>query len=141
MAEPSREPEELDAARRRLAARQDALLSALTAGGPMPDGFDAGRLRIQRDALAAKRAGVLARVAPELPEILGDGYRPLVLAYIRSTPLTGGYHRDATAFAEHLLAGDRLPDRATRRAVESWLGRRTGRPAGRLARLFGKSGG
>ena len=137
MAEP-REPEELDAARRRLAARQDALLSALTAGGPVPEGFDPARLRIQRSALAAKRAGVLARVAPELPEILGEGYRPLVLDYIRSTPLIGGYHRDATAFAEHLLVGDRLTDRATRRAVETWLRRRTGQPRGRLARLLGR---
>ncbi|GAB2907015.1 hypothetical protein GCM10022245_48340 [Streptomyces mayteni] len=136
MVESTPESGELDAARRRLAARQEELLVALTAGGPVPEGFDAVRLRVQRDALAAKRAGVLARVAPELPEILGEGYRPAVLAYVRTRPMTGGYRQDAVAFARHLLADGRLPDAATRRAVEAWLRQHTDEPRGRLGRLL-----
>ncbi|MFD5647317.1 DUF692 domain-containing protein, partial [Streptomyces anulatus] len=65
--------------RDRTAVAQTALLSALVAGTPAPEGFDHRRLRVQGRALAAKRADVVAKVAPELPEILGDGYRAAFL--------------------------------------------------------------
>ncbi len=44
-----------------------------SAVGPVaaPEGFDRGQLRVQSRALVAKRADVVARIAPELPEILG----------------------------------------------------------------------
>jgi uncharacterized protein (UPF0276 family) len=115
-----------DAARERLARAQTALLSALVAGAPAPEGFDRQRLGVQSRALTAKRAGVVAKVAPELPEILGDGYRPAFERYADSRPMTGGYRRDAMAFAEHLLAAGDVRDAAARRGLTLWWQERSG---------------
>ncbi|MGW2304852.1 multinuclear nonheme iron-dependent oxidase [Streptomyces sp. NPDC001809] len=123
-------------ARQRVAVAQASLLSALVAGTPVPEGFDSRRLGVQSRALAAKRAGVVAKVAPELPEILGAGYRPAFLAYARSRPMTGGYRRDALDFAEHLLIAGRPEDPAARRLLTEWWQDRSGsRPPGRATRL------
>ncbi|MGP9017909.1 DUF692 domain-containing protein [Streptomyces sp. BR1] len=122
-------------ARERLALAQTALLSALVAGTPVPYGFDGARLRVQARALAAKRADVVAKVAPELPVILGDGYRPAFLAYARSHPLRDGYRRDALDFVESLL--EREPDAETRRRLARWWKERSGaRPPGRTTRFL-----
>ncbi|MFE6783160.1 DUF692 family multinuclear iron-containing protein [Streptomyces sp. NPDC057680] len=132
------EPETAPApgARQRVAVAQAALLSALVAGTPVPEGFDSRRLGVQSRALAAKRAGVVAKVAPELPEILGAGYRPAFLAYARSRPMTGGYRRDALDFAEHLLVAGRPEDPAARRRLTEWWQDRSGsRPPGRATRF------
>ncbi|GAA3214038.1 DUF692 domain-containing protein [Streptomyces sp. XM83C] len=129
-----------DADRQRLALAQTALLSALVAGTPAPEGFDRARLRVQSRALAAKRAGVVAKIAPELPEILGAGYRPAFLAYAHARPMTASYRHDALAFAAHLLREGLVHERAAhRRLREWWLDRsgpapRTHRPTVRLAR-------
>ncbi|MFF3773903.1 DUF692 family multinuclear iron-containing protein [Streptomyces sp. NPDC002232] len=124
------------AARQRLAVRQASLLSALVSGTPVPEGFDTRRVGIQSRALAAKRAGVVAKVAPELPEILGGGYRPAFLAYARSRPMTGGYRRDALDFVEHLLLAGRPEDPTARRELTEWWQDRSGsRPPGRATRL------
>ena len=126
-------------ARERLALAQTALLSALVAGTPAPEGFDRVRLGVQARALAGKRAGVVAKVAPELPALLGDTYRTEFLAYAHSRPMAGGYRRDALDFAEHLLRSGRLEVRV-RREVRAWWRERSGpvpysaRPAVRLAR-------
>ncbi|GGY02317.1 DUF692 domain-containing protein [Streptomyces minutiscleroticus] len=138
------------AARQRLGLAQAALLSALVAGAPAPEGFDRARLRVQARALAGKRADVVAKVAPELPEILADAYRPAFLAYAQSHPMTGGYRRDALTFAERLLFGDeegngaggagRIEDARVRRRLDAWWRERSGpaplsrRPAARFAR-------
>lgn len=98
------------AARQRVALSQAALLSALVAGTPAPEGFDGARLRVQSRALSAKRADVVAKVAPELPDIVGATYRADFLAYARTRPLTGGYREDALRFAEHLLRVGRPAD-------------------------------
>ncbi|GAA3376928.1 hypothetical protein GCM10020367_50560 [Streptomyces sannanensis] len=125
-----------DDARARLALAQAALLSALVAGAPAPEGFDSARLGVQIRALAAKRASVVAKVAPELPQILGDGYRPAFLAYAKARPLTGGYRRDALDFAEHLLVAGRPEDRVARRRLTLWWEERAApRPPGRAARI------
>ncbi|MEU9317764.1 DUF692 domain-containing protein [Streptomyces sp. NPDC048295] len=125
-----------DAARDRLAASQSALLSALVAGGPAPQGFDRRRLGIQSRALAAKRAGVVAKVAPELPEILGAGYRDAFLAYAAARPMSAGYRRDALDFAEDLLiAGGPADDAARRRLTHWWQDRAGARPPRRTTRL------
>ncbi|WP_338492707.1 DUF692 family multinuclear iron-containing protein [Streptomyces sp. SJL17-4] len=129
-------PAPREGARQRVAVAQAALLSALVAGTPVPEGFDSRRLGVQSRALAAKRAGVVAKVAPELPEILGKGYRPAFLAYARSRPMTGGYRRDALDFAEHLLVAGRPEDPAARRRLTEWWQDRSGsRPPGRATRL------
>ncbi|MER7489617.1 DUF692 domain-containing protein [Streptomyces sp. NPDC126497] len=135
--EPRRDSPE--GARERLALAQTAVLSALVAGTPVPEGFDRVRMGVQARALAAKRADVVAKVAPELPVILGDGYRAAFLAYARTRPMAGGYRRDALDFAEHVLAG-RPRDASVRRGLREWWLERSGpeprshRPAVRLAR-------
>ncbi len=129
-----------DAARQRLALAQTALLSALVAGTPAPEGFDRTRLGVQSRALTAKRSAVVAKVAPELPEILGADYRPAFAGYARNRPMRGGYRQDALDFAAHLLAQDRPADRAARQRLTRWWRDRAGPtppsagPAARLAR-------
>ncbi|TLS41539.1 DUF692 domain-containing protein [Streptomyces montanus] len=129
-----------DPARQRLALAQAALLSALVAGTPVPEGFDRGRLAVQARALASKRADVVAKVAPELPEILAGAYRTAFLAYAHGHPMTDGYRHDAMAFAEYLLLDGRLEDADVRRKVRDWWLERSGptplsqRPTARLAR-------
>lgn len=131
-------------ARERLAVAQAALLSALVAGTPAPEGFDRARLRVQSRALAAKRASVVAKVAPELPEILGDAYRPAFLGYAHHRPMAGGYRQDALDFAAFLLAQDRPADQAARQRLTRWWRDRAGprppswHPATRLARAAGR---
>ncbi|MDI9887484.1 DUF692 family protein [Streptomyces sp. HNM0645] len=124
------------AARERLGLAQAALLSALVAGTPAPEGFDARRLRVQIRALAAKRADVVAKVAPELPEILGAGYRPAYLDYAKSRPMRDGYRRDALDFVEHLLVAARPEDPvARRRLTHWWQDRAAPRPPRRAVRF------
>ncbi|MFI6013477.1 DUF692 domain-containing protein [Streptomyces sp. NPDC051243] len=129
-----------DPARQRLALAQAALLSALVAGTPVPEGFDRVRLGVQARALAGKRADVVAKVAPELPVILGQGYRRGFLAYAHGHPMTGGYRRDALDFAGYLLAEGLLDDARVRAELREWWLERSGprprsrRPAVRLAR-------
>ncbi|MFF4500717.1 DUF692 domain-containing protein [Streptomyces sp. NPDC001401] len=129
-----------DPARQRLGLAQAALLSALVAGTPVPEGFDRVRLGVQARALAGKRADVVAKVAPELPEILGDAYRPAFLAYAHRHPMTGGYRRDALDFAGQLLLAGRLEEGRVRRELREWWLERSGpvprsqRPTVRMAR-------
>ncbi|MFD4130746.1 DUF692 domain-containing protein [Streptomyces goshikiensis] len=126
-----------DAARTRVGLVQAALLSALVAGTPVPEGFDRQRVGVQSRALAAKRAAVVAKVAPELPGILGGekAYREAFLAYARNRPMTGGYRRDALDFAEHLLIRDLPADPADRRRLTAWWEERAGtRPPRRIVR-------
>ncbi|PVE04042.1 DUF692 family multinuclear iron-containing protein [Streptomyces scopuliridis] len=132
-----REAGDTDAARGRLALSEAALLSSLVAGTPVPEGFDPRRLRVQSRALAAKRAGVVAKVAPELPEILGEGFRPAFLAYAAHTPMRAGYRRDALDFAESLLIEGRPEDSAARRRLTLWWRERAAsRPPRRATRLI-----
>lgn len=107
-------------ARDRGAVAQTALLSALVAGTPAPEGFDHRRLGVQSRALAAKRADVVAKVAPELPEILGEGYRRAFVDYARTHPMSDGYRRDAVDFAEQLLIDGLPADGAARRRLTRW---------------------
>ncbi|MCT6777789.1 DUF692 domain-containing protein [Streptomyces sp. CS7] len=134
---PSTDPGPVPAGTRdRTAVAQTALLSALVAGTPAPEGFDHRRLRVQSRALAAKRADVVAKVAPELPEILGDGYRAAFLAYAGSRPMSGGYRRDALDFAEHVLISGGPADPVARRRLTYWWQDRSGaRPPRRTTRL------
>lgn len=127
-------PPATEAARLRLAVAQTALLSSLVAGTPAPDGFDRGRLRVQSRALVRKRTGVIAKVAPELPEILGPRFRAEFEGYARNRPMTGGHRQDALNFAAHVLspAGPRL-EPAVRRRLGRWWRERS-RPAPPLRR-------
>ncbi|MFF8945157.1 DUF692 domain-containing protein [Streptomyces sp. NPDC014864] len=130
----------LGSARQRVSLAQTALLSALVAGTPVPEGFDRVRLGVQARALASKRAGVVAKVAPELPVILGEGYRSAFLEYAHGHPMAGGYRRDAMEFAAFLLDAGRPQDAEARRELREWRRERSGpaprsrRPAARLSR-------
>ncbi|MBT2452066.1 DUF692 domain-containing protein [Streptomyces sp. ISL-43] len=127
----------MEKARTRVGIAQAALLSALVAGTPVPEGFDRQRVRVQARALAAKRAGVVARLAPELPAILGgeEPYRKAFLGYARHRPMASGYRRDALDFAEHLLIRDLPADPAARRRLTLWWQDRAGaRPPRRIVR-------
>ncbi|MGW1000112.1 DUF692 domain-containing protein [Streptomyces sp. NPDC002520] len=113
-------------AHQRLGVAQAAVLSCLVAGTPVPEGFDRVRMRVQARALAAKRAGVVAKVAPELPVILGDGYREMFLAFARERPMRGGYRQDALDFAAQLLKTGRPTDARARRHLHDWWVDRSG---------------
>ncbi|MGW7332248.1 DUF692 domain-containing protein [Streptomyces sp. NPDC054840] len=120
-----------------VALGQAALLSALVAGTPVPEGFDRRRIRVQARALAAKRADVVAKLAPELPVILGgpEPYREAFLSYAKGRPMTSGYRRDALDFAEDLLIRDLPADPAARRRLTTWWRDRAGaRPPRRIVR-------
>ncbi|NUR66377.1 MAG: DUF692 domain-containing protein [Streptomyces sp.] len=129
-----------DLVRQRVALAQTALLSALVAGTPVPEGFDRVRLGVQARALAGKRADVVAKVAPELPGILGAEYRTAFLGYAHGHPMTGGYRRDALDFAGYLLAAGAVRDERTLGELREWWLERSGsrprshRPGVRLAR-------
>jgi uncharacterized protein len=70
----------------------------------------------------------VARLAPELPAILGgrDPYREAFLGYAKGRPMTAGYRRDALDFAEHLLVRDLPADPAARRRLTAWWRDRSG---------------
>ncbi|MEV6051465.1 DUF692 domain-containing protein [Streptomyces sp. NPDC052107] len=128
-------------ARERLAVAQAAVLSSLVAGTPVPEGLDRVRMGVQARALTSKRADVVAKVAPELPVILGDGYRAAFLDYARVRPMTGGYRRDALDFAGHLLKAGRPEEAGARRQLREWWLDRAGpapRSGGRVARAARK---
>jgi uncharacterized protein len=135
MSETSTETHELAAARERLALRQASLLSALVAGAPAPEGFDRARLRVQARALAAKRADVIAKIAPELPRIMDAEYRGEFLAYAAEHPLTGGYRQDALAFARHLLDAGKPAHSGARRELRRWWRQRSGPSSHRSRQL------
>ncbi|MGW2613239.1 DUF692 domain-containing protein [Streptomyces sp. NPDC001500] len=128
-----------EAARLRLGLAQAALLSALVAGTPVPEGFDRVRLGVQARALAAKRADVVAKVAPELPLILGSGYRAAFLAYAQGRPMRGGYRQDALDFAEETLLSGRAAPGRPRRELRRWWLDRSG-PAPRRTSRLGRVG-
>jgi hypothetical protein len=103
----------------------------------VPAGFDGRRVRVQARVLAGKRADVVAKVAPELPRILGGGYREAFLAYATSRPMRRGYRQDALDFARFLLDAGRIEDGDARRRLGRWWKERAGaRPPGRAARLL-----
>ncbi|EWC61685.1 hypothetical protein UO65_3043 [Actinokineospora spheciospongiae] len=107
-------------ARERLAARQAELLAALLADGPAPAGFDAEALRVEADALLAKRRRVVALIDPEVAESCGEDFAPLFAEYARGNPRRDGSRarEDAAAFAAWVEA--RRPKRRW------WQGRRRG---------------
>ncbi|MEV7611570.1 DUF692 domain-containing protein [Streptomyces sp. NPDC089799] len=134
---PGRTSRDADAARNRVSVAQTALLSALVAGTPVPEGFDRQRIAVQARALLAKRASVVRKVAPELVGILGgrEAYRTAYVGYARHRPLTGGYRRDALDFAEHLLVRGLPEDPDARRLLTQWWQDRAGSlPNGRVGR-------
>ncbi|WP_443057769.1 hypothetical protein [Streptomyces sp. IBSBF 2806] len=93
------------------------------------------RLGVQARALAAKRADVVAKVAPELPLIFGNAYRAAFIAYAQGHPMRGGYRQDALDFAEEMLLRSRSAQGRSRRELRSWWLDRSGPAPRRTSRL------
>lgn len=90
-----------ETARAGLAQAQAALLRALVAGGPAPDGFDADLVRIQAAALLDKRQRAIRRADPFVARALGERHRDLFAQWARAHPplSTSCVSSDATSFA------------------------------------------
>jgi hypothetical protein len=123
----------------RLAAEQAALVRALVAGGPVPEGFEPDRVRATAAALARKRAREVARAWPVLAADLGEVFTDRFVAFAagRPPPATGGAMADGLAFARALARQGRLSDGAR---VEAMLAaaRLSPRPARLAATLAGR---
>jgi hypothetical protein len=89
-----------------LAARQQALVAALVAGGELPAGFDPAALLATRTALRRKRAGDVARAWPLLAAAYGDAWPATFAAWAADRPPNGSL-RDGWDFAR--AAGNALP--------------------------------
>jgi hypothetical protein len=100
----------VSAAPERLAAAQAALVRALVAGGPVPDGFDPDRVRATAAALARRRAREVARAWPVLAADLGEAFTDRFVAWAtgRPPPAAGGALADGLGFARDLARHRRL---------------------------------
>jgi hypothetical protein len=103
-----------DDARRRLGEAQAALLAALLGRGPLPPGFDAGRVGATARALTAKRQHGVARTWPALARGLGEGLGGALAEYAAHAPHPhpGGPWADGWGLARWLAARGRLPEGA-----------------------------
>jgi hypothetical protein len=87
-----------------LAAAQEALVLAMTAGGPMPDGFDAGAVRAAARGILLKRAAEVARAWPALAASYGTSWTEAFTGWAAERP-TRGSHRDGWDLARERAAG------------------------------------
>ena len=113
-----------------LAAAQEALVRAMTAGGPLPDGFDAGAVRAAAHGILLKRAGEVARAWPALAATYGASWKGAFAAWAAERPTRGSF-RDGWDFArEHRdrLAGDAARELALAEVRWSYDGREPPRP-------------
>jgi hypothetical protein len=98
----------MDAARERLAARQAALVRALTGAGELPGGFDPVRIERAVRSLLNKRRAEVGRTWPALAAALGTSYPERFRAFAARTPPPdrGGPLADGRAFAATLAAAE-----------------------------------
>jgi hypothetical protein len=89
-----------------LARAQADLLRALVGAAPPPPGFDPLRIRVQADALVAKRREAVARLRPDLVAAAGGQFRSRFDDYALVNPRpAGGARADAEAFARTARRG------------------------------------
>ena len=104
-----------------LAEDQQALVRALVAGGPVPAGFDAGRVDAAARALLRKRADDVARAWPVL--MSDPATRARFVRWADGRPRTTSF-ADGAAFAKDLRAAGALPrparDEQRRAERPSW---------------------
>lgn len=118
-----------DGAAGSLADRQAALVAALVAGAPIPDGFDARLVGTARRALLRKRSAEVARHWPLLAASFGARWPSVFADWAGARPTQGAF-QDGLALARSLtLTGPAAEELAER---EKAL-----RP--RLARLLRRS--
>lgn len=102
-----------ETARAELARAQEALVRALVdPAAPVPEGFDAARVRAAAEALGSKRMRAASKAWPRLASALGASFATLFDAWARGTdgPPPDGAHADAAAFGRHLAEHGQLPD-------------------------------
>ncbi|MEU7871620.1 hypothetical protein [Dactylosporangium sp. NPDC049140] len=92
-----------------LAARQQALVVALVAGGELPAGFDEAAVQATRTALRRKRAGEVAQRWPFLAASYGRDWPATFAAWAATHPPNGSL-RDGWDFARSV--GAALPELA-----------------------------
>jgi hypothetical protein len=124
-----------------LGARQEALVAALTAGGPVPPGFDDRLVEVARVALLRKRAGEVARHWPALAAT--PRWRADFAAWAARRP-TRGSLRDGWDLARDLAArgalrGAAADELAVREAAWHYDGDTA--PRHRRAPALGRGGG
>jgi hypothetical protein len=98
--------------REELARAQAELMRALELGAPVPEGFDAGRVRAAADALLSKRRRGVRRSWPVLAQALGEGFSRDFDAWAREHPPRDGEPHpgvEGYRFALSLRDGGRLP--------------------------------
>jgi hypothetical protein len=118
-----------------LADRQAELVAALTAGAPVPDGFDARLVEVARVALLRKRAGEVARQWPLLAAASGRQWPTEFAAWAATRP-TQGSLRDGWDLARELAARGALPASAAGElAAREAAWRYDGRSAPRVRRM------
>ncbi|TMQ86502.1 hypothetical protein ETD83_40225 [Actinomadura soli] len=81
-----------------LAAAQEALVRAMTAGGPMPEGFDAEAVRAAAHGILLKRAGEVARAWPALAASHSASWTKAFVAWAAERSTRGSF-RDGWDFA------------------------------------------
>jgi hypothetical protein len=111
----------LSAARSVLAARQQELVAALVADGPVPKGFDPGRVAAVRLGLARKRLGGLGQHFPALAAAVRSDPALWELYFSwhlsrQPRPQVGSF-ADGAALVDFLDREGRLPAAATREAL------------------------
>jgi hypothetical protein len=115
-----------------LAERQSALVAALTAGAPVPPGFDARLVEVARVALLRKRTGEVARHWPDLASM---PRWPAAFGGWAAARPTQGSLRDGWDLARDLAARGALPPAAgAELAVREAAWRYDGRSAPRRRR-------
>ncbi|GGP90958.1 hypothetical protein BKA00_000611 [Actinomadura coerulea] len=120
----------------RLAAAQEALVRAMTAGGPMPEGFDAEAVRAAAHGILLKRAGEVARAWPALAASYGTSWKAVFAAWAAERPTRGSF-RDGWDFARgnrDRLAGEAARELALAEARWSYDGQAPPRPRRAAAR-------
>jgi hypothetical protein len=110
-----------------LAERQAALVAALVAGAPIPDGFDPHLVDTARRALLRKRSGEVARHWPLLAASFGPTWPAVFAEWADGRPTQGSY-QDGLALARSLTL--------TGAAAEELAGREAALRPGLLRRLF-----
>ncbi|MGC4955421.1 hypothetical protein ACLQ2P_19560 [Actinomadura citrea] len=119
-----------------LAAAQEALVRAMTAGGPLPEGFDAEAVGAAAHGILLKRAGEVARAWPALAASYGASWKAAFAAWAAERPTRGSF-RDGWDFARGdrgRLAGDAARELALAEVRWSYDGQDPPRPRGAAAR-------
>jgi hypothetical protein len=118
-----------------LAERQRALVAALVAGAPVPDGVDPARFAAAERALRGKRAGEVAAAWPRLAGSLGERFAEEFAGWAAGRPPSGAV-RDGWDFARDLAAAGNLPAPARHElGLREVRARYDGRHAPRTRRL------